>query len=223
MFGNVNFMLGDHDGKLKARSKVIDPKICREWMTKITVAHDLPLNWVEFEEVRSYHSHLNSDVESISRDTLASDVMNMYKIEKEKLRIRLNSISGRLCLTSDVWTACTNSGYICLTAHYVDEEWKLNSKILAFCSMPLPHSGPELAQKIFDILVDWKIENKVFSLTLDNACANNVVVQILKTRLQIQNSLLCKGEYFHVRCCAHILNLIVQEGLKVAGDAIEKI
>ena len=132
MFENVNFMLRDHDRKLKARSKVIDPKICREWMTKITVAHDLPLNWVEFENVRGFLSYLNSDVESISRDTLASDVMNMYKIEKEKLRIRLNSISGMLCLTSDVWTVCTNSSYICLAVHYVDDKWKLNSKILAF-------------------------------------------------------------------------------------------
>ena len=132
----------------------------------------------------------------------------------------MNSISGMLCLTSDVWTACTNSGYICLTAHYVEYKWKLNSKILAFCSLPPPHSGPELAQKI---LVDCKINKKVLSLTLDNASANNAMVKILKSRLELQDSLLCNGEYFHVRCCAHILNLIVQKGLKVASGALEKI
>ncbi|XP_042052014.1 zinc finger BED domain-containing protein RICESLEEPER 2-like [Salvia splendens] len=89
--------------------------------------------------------------------------------------------------------------------------------------MPPPHSAPELAQKISDILVDWEIDRKIFSLTLDNASANNAMVKLLKTRLQLQNSLLCNGEYFHVRCCAHILNLIVQEGLKVASDALDKI
>ena len=39
----------------------------------------------------------------------------------------------------------------------------------------------------------------------------------------MQDSLLCDGQFFPVRCCAHILNLIVQEGLKVVGGALDKI
>ena len=35
-------------------------------------------------------------------------------------------------------------------------------------------------------------------------------------------SLVCNGEFFHVRCCAHILNLRVQEGLKVTSSALNK-
>ncbi|XP_042018980.1 zinc finger BED domain-containing protein RICESLEEPER 2-like [Salvia splendens] len=89
--------------------------------------------------------------------------------------------------------------------------------------MPPPHSAPELAQKISDILMDWKIDRKIFSFTLDNVAANNAMVKLLKTQLQLQSSLLCNGEYFHVRCCEHILNLIVQEGLKVASDALDKV
>ena len=46
---------------------------------------------------------------------------------------------------------------------------------------------------------------------------------ILKSHLGMSNSLLCDGEFFHIRCSAHILNLIVQEGLKVASEALHKI
>ena len=35
--------------------------------------------------------------------------------------------------------------------------------------------------------------------------------------------LLCDGDYFHVRCGAHILNLIVQSGLKVVDNYVIKV
>ncbi|KZV17238.1 hypothetical protein F511_20769, partial [Dorcoceras hygrometricum] len=159
----------------------------------------------------------------ISRNTLVSDITKIYAQEKEKLKQVLASIQNRICLTSDVWTACTTEGYICLTGHFVDENWKLNSKILSFAHMPPPHSGVELAAKLFEFLKEWGIEKKVFSLTLDNASSNDNMQDILKEQLSLHNSLLCDGEFFHIRCSAHILNLIVQEGLKVATAALNKI
>lgn len=67
------------------------------------------------------------------------------------------------------------------------------------------------------------IEKKVFSLTLDNASSNDNMQDIFKKQLSLDDSLLCGGEFFHIRCLAHILNLIVQEGLKVAHYALHKI
>ena len=63
------------------------------------------------------------------------DVMKKYKIEKEKLKQQLAKIHSRVCLTSDCWTACTNISYISLTAHFVDKDWMLKSKILVFSHM----------------------------------------------------------------------------------------
>jgi len=63
----------------------------------------------------------------------------------------------------------------------------------------------------------------VFSITLDNATNNDKTHEILKFQLMLQNDLLCKGEYVHVRCGAHILNIIVQIGLKDIGHTLHKI
>ena len=50
----------------------------------------------------------------------------------------------------------------------------------------------------------------MFSITLDNASANDAMVDFLKDELDLVGG----GTYFHVWCCAHILNLIVQDGMK---------
>ncbi|XP_042958031.1 zinc finger BED domain-containing protein RICESLEEPER 1-like [Carya illinoinensis] len=59
--------------------------------------------------------------------------------------------------------------------------------------------------------------------TDDNASSNDVSVELLRTQLNIKKALLCDGEFFHLRCCAHILNLIVQDGLKDIDFAIQKV
>ena len=60
-------------------------------------------------------------------------------------------------------------------------------------------------------------------MTLDNVSSNDSMQNILKERLNFQNGLLRASDFFHVRCCAHILNLMVQEDLKVAKEALYKI
>nr|KYP59783.1 Putative AC transposase [Cajanus cajan] len=148
----------------------------------------------------------------------------MYECEKEKLKLMLSKLPGRINLTLDVWTSYTMEGYISLIAHYVDQNWKLHSKMLNFSHFPPPHFGREMAKIIYDFLEDWGIKRKIFSLTLDNSSSNDKIQDYLKERLLLQNNgLLCGGEFFYIRCVAHILNLIVQEGLKFVGQDIHKI
>ncbi|XP_050908840.1 zinc finger BED domain-containing protein RICESLEEPER 4-like [Lathyrus oleraceus] len=213
-YADVGQVMMDLQGRLK--NLTIDKKVSRSMCATAIIAHDLPYKFVEFQKIRDWMKYLNPDFSPISRNTAKADVDEIFKTEKEALKKELANISSRISLTSDMWTTCTSEGYICLTAHYVDSNWNLKSKILNFCHMPPPHTGSEMSKKILDFL-------SYASLTLDNASANDVMQAHLKRQLVLQNWLLSKGEFFHVRCSAHVLNLIVQEGLKVIGDALEKI
>ncbi|KAG8491539.1 hypothetical protein CXB51_014797 [Gossypium anomalum] len=57
------------------------------------------------------------------------------------------------------------------------------------------------------------IEGKVCSISMDNASYNDAAVRMLKDSLSFHKRLPLNGELFHVRCCAHILNLLVHDGL----------
>ena len=89
--------------------------------------------------------------------------------------------------------------------------------------MQPPHIGLDLSLKVFEFLKDWGIERRIFSITLDNESSNDNMRNILKEHLCLSNSLLLNGEFFHIRYSAHILNLIVQDGLKVTSDALHLI
>jgi hypothetical protein len=75
--------------------------------------------------------------------------------------------------------------------------------------MPSPHNNISLSEKIYNLLCERGIENKICSITLDNASSNDVSVDMLRTQLNIKKALVCQGDLFHLRCCAHVLNLIV--------------
>jgi hypothetical protein len=69
----------------------------------------------------------------------------------------------------------------------------------------------------------WNLEHKLFALTLDNAAANNVCVDTIISSLKSYGSLHCGGKFFHVRCAAHIINLIARDGIATISKVITNI
>ena len=59
-------------------------------------------------------------------------------------------------------------------------------------------------------------------MTLDNCSVNDSMIGLMESRLGEGNMLL-GGKHLHTRCCAHILNLIVQDGLEVIKKSIARI
>jgi hypothetical protein len=110
-----------------------------------------------------------------------------------------------------------------VTAHFVDENWVLQKKFLSFSLVPPPRGGAILADRLLAVLQEWGIDRKIFSITLDNASYNETLVNSLKENLSFGPYLPCNGEFFHVRCGAHVLNLIVQDGLKVIDEVVHNI
>nr|XP_027083603.1 zinc finger BED domain-containing protein RICESLEEPER 2-like [Coffea arabica] len=195
----------------------------RELLVHAIVRHELPFSFVEYEGIKNVLTYLEPQIKHITRNTAKSDIRKSHAREINRLGSELRGCPSRICLTFDAWTSIVTDGYLSLTAHFIDSNWLLQKKILNFSYMPPPHNGVAFAEKIYSLASSWGIEKKLFSITLDNASANDSCVAILKNQLKLKNSLVCDGMLFHVRCCAHILNLIVQDGLKEIDKSVELI
>jgi len=62
----------------------------------------------------------------------------------------------------------------------------------------------------------------VSTVTLDNCSTNDNMILQMEGRIGAANMLL-GGKHLHMRCCAHILNLIVQDGLEVIKKFVASI
>uniref|UniRef100_A0A803MTI1 BED-type domain-containing protein n=1 Tax=Chenopodium quinoa TaxID=63459 RepID=A0A803MTI1_CHEQI len=122
----------------------------RELLSIAIVEHDMPFQFVEFKGFRRCFNYLHPDFKPVTRNTIKYDVLKMYKREKEKLKAVLGSTCSRIALTSDCWTSLTTDGYISLTAHYVDNSWCLQKKILNFSYIGPPHTGIHLCDHVYD-------------------------------------------------------------------------
>ena len=89
--------------------------------------------------------------------------------------------------------------------------------------VPPPRTALDIADGIYKCLKEWEIERKIFSISVDNAAYNDKVVQTLKTNFSRVKKLPCDGRLFHVRCCAHILILLVKEGLSHISHVIDEV
>lgn len=73
--------------------------------------------------------------------------------------------------------------------------------------MPCPHTQEILCETLVSCLLDWNVDNKLSTLTIDNCSTNNVMVDLVLDKLST-DSLLLGGSFLHMHCSAHILNLV---------------
>lgn len=215
------FGYGSESGKI-SNFKYDQDKV-RESIAHFILMHEHPFSIVEQEGFIYMMKTTNCLFQKISRGTIKNDCMAVYESEKKKLKSLLTKIN-KISLTTDCWKSNSQQiEYMVVTGHFIDSDWLLQKRVLSFVHVPPPRGGVELADALFKCIHEWGIESKVFSLSVDNATYNDVVIRIMKSTFLSSGKLLLGGKLFHIRCCAHILNILVQDGLKEIKDITHNI
>ncbi|GJU96788.1 zinc finger BED domain-containing protein RICESLEEPER 2-like protein [Tanacetum coccineum] len=158
----------------------------------------------------------------VSRSTLKRDAMKLWLAAKQEIIDSFGNINACVNLTTDVWSAPHGvpGSYMCVTAHWIEPgTWQMMKRVISFEEFPSPHTGGALFKMLTKVLTNFNLEDKVMSITLDNASNNTSAMDKLKLKYEPPMG----GRFYHSRCVAHIINLVVQAGLEVpAIDAIRE-
>ena len=82
-----------------------------------------------------------------SPTTITRDYLNMYLKERAQFREILSKFGQTVSLTTDTWTSYQNMNYMSLNAHFIDDHWRLQKRILNF-NLVLDHKGETISKAI---------------------------------------------------------------------------
>ncbi|KAF1868144.1 hypothetical protein Lal_00018660 [Lupinus albus] len=161
---------------------------------------------VDYVGFRRYSTSLQPLFQVHSRNT-TKETFKVYDFERKCAMKMLDSHEGRVAITSDMWTSGNQKrGYMAVTTHYIDLSWTLKSRVLRFTYFPTPHISDILSYALVECFMEWNVDKKISTITLDNFSTNDAIIPRIKDS--------CDCEI----CCG-----MIKDELEVVKDDIEKI
>ena len=212
-FGGTNENVGENlvfDDTKRARAFAL-------WVC----AEDVPLRAIEVPSFLDLVHTLNPLANPLNVKMVKAEVLKIFKEEKVKIKQVLADFNGQISLSVDVLNTPVCDEYMCLTAHFVEDGWEVKKWVLNFFRV---WGEEDYASKVLlKCLSDWKIENKIFTITMKNGNDYDATVKILKDRVQEKKKLQLNGRLFHVYCCADMLSVIVRDALAEIAGIIDEV
>lgn len=182
-------------------------------LAEMIILNDCSLHIVQQPNFASLIAGLQPRDKAVDIERVEAEVCAVYQREREILLKKFGSIPGRISLTARSWTSSGTSGYVAFTAQFIDSEWKLHQRMLNFMMVPRPFSDNAFREAIGKSLSQWKMEEKLFTITVDDSWSH----------LSKKNTLMLGGQIYVMRCYAHTLTEVAHDVIDSIQSAIYKI
>lgn len=199
-----------------------DQDRCRHEIAKMIIMHDYPLHMVEHSGFVSFVQNLQPRFGAVSFNTVQGDCVATYLREKQNIMKFIEGMPGRVCLTLDMWTSSQSLGYVFITGHFIDSDWKLHRRILNVVMEPYPDSDGALSHAVACCLSDWSLEGKLFSVTFNHPVGESGL-ENLRSILCIKNPLILNGQLLIGNCVARTMSSIAKDVLWSGREVVKKI
>jgi len=213
------FQLGKRDAKQRtlddcSTAVVFSKQLFEEYLIDWILLNNQPFSEVDSEPLKRLLGLLKP-VDIMSSTTLKRRIIDRFNSKLCEMRGIFEKLDSKVSFTTDCWTSPNNISFMGITAHYIDNDWTLQSVTLDFLPLSDPHTGLNLSIAFSSVLEKFSLTEKVMGITLDNASNNDSFIN-----LDLDNSF---QKYHHIRCFAHVLNLGAQAALTVISPDLEKL
>ena len=193
----------------------------RDELGRMIVHAEQPFLFAENDAFNNYINRaLQPKHKKMSRKTVRSAAMKTYLEYKLKLVNELANLPCRVSLTADAWDGGYGLHYLCVTCHWLDNEWMLQKRIIHFKMLEYPHTGLNISHHLMEAIDAYSLRDKIMSMNFDNATSMTYSANLVKSQL---NDVILDGDALHVRCICHVLNLCVKDGTQAIGPFYHKI
>ncbi|KAK8660907.1 hypothetical protein V6N13_051814 [Hibiscus sabdariffa] len=199
-----------------------DQDRCRHEIARMIIMHEYPLHMVEHPGFIAFVQNLQPRFDKVSFNTVQGDCVATYLREKQSVMKFIEGIPGRVCLTLDMWNSKQTLGYVFITGHFIDFEWKLQRRVLNVIMEPYPDSNSALSHAVAACLSDWSLEGKLFSLTFNHP-TSEAGLENLRPLLCTKNPLILNGQLILGNCIARTLSSMAKDVLGAGQEIIKKI
>lgn len=168
-------------------------------LLKFIISDYQPFSVVDSEHFKNFVNLLNPNYEMPSRKTLSNSLLfAAYEKCVNKVKTEVENVFS-IAITTDGWTSLNNASFYAITGHFIDHNCILHSRLLSTFKFSGAHTSENIVEQLKSALSEWEIENKIVGCVTDNA--SNMVKAVNL------------GNWSHVPCFAHSLNLVVQASL----------
>ncbi|KAI5429222.1 hypothetical protein KIW84_034004 [Lathyrus oleraceus] len=176
---------------------------------------------ISFDEgFKVFVKNLQPLFEFLPNSNVEISCIEIYRREKEKVNEMINKLCGRINLSIEMWSSAENTSFLCLSAHYIDEKWTLQKKILNFLTLDSSYTEDLLPEVIIKCLDEWDIDCKLFALTLDDCSVDDDITLRIKERVSEKRPFLSTRQILDVRFAAHLIISIVQDAMDALHELI---
>ncbi|CAF1560112.1 unnamed protein product [Didymodactylos carnosus] len=134
------------------------------------------------------------------RNSVQKSLKHLRRKHHDQLIEHLKNIQS-LSITTDFWTNRALESFLCITGHFLDENFKSESIILSFSSYKHRHVSANIAQSIINRLKELGVYEKLHSITCDGAANMTNACNQISTEIP------------RLWCIAHRLHLVICNAL----------